>query len=284
MQIGESWTVRQATPADEVPVRELIGVSKRVMLRADNAHLARSLTQEPFLLAEERGNLRGFLACRAPSPPHARVAAAGLADDCSVASWLDRVLPQCLSRLRDRKLTALSYVGPATWLSSSLLERGFRLLSQIVSYEKCDLSTPHVGNLLVEVRPVQSDDFDALVQMDALSFHALWRNSVETLTRWKETLPYFAVALLGDSPVGYCYCSMDKPGHGHLVRMAVHPMWQGQGIGTRLVAEALREFRRAGVQRVTLNTQEENKRAQWLYRRFGFQFVEREAVALWKDL
>jgi ribosomal protein S18 acetylase RimI-like enzyme len=254
------------------------------MLRGDNDNLAGSLTEEPFLLVEEQGRLRGFLACRAPRPPHARLAAAGLADDVSISSWLDRVLPQCLSHLRDRELTALSYVGPATWLPGSLLERGFRLLSQIVTYEKDDLSIPHVGNLAVDVRPAEPNDYPALVALDALSFHALWRNSLETLTQWQETLPYFVVALLGDSPVGYCYCSVEKSGHGHLVRMAVHPTWQGHGIGTRLVAEALREFRQAGAQRVTLNTQEENKRAQWLYRRFGFQLVGQEAVALWKDL
>jgi ribosomal protein S18 acetylase RimI-like enzyme len=284
MQTCDGWAVRQATDADEGSLRELIDGARRVMLRGDSDDLASSLAQEPFLLVEEQGRLRGFLACRAPWPPHARLAAAGLADDCSVSSWLDRALPQCLSHLRSRELTALSYVGPSTWLSKSLLERGFRLLSQIVSYEKGDLSIPHVGNQLVEVRPAEYDDFDALVAMDAISFHALWRNSVETLTLWKQTLPFFVVALLGSTPVGYCYCSIDEPGQGHLVRMAVHPTWQGHGIGTRLVSEALDEFRRAGAQRITLNTQEENKRAQWLYRRFGFQLMGREAVALWKDL
>jgi ribosomal protein S18 acetylase RimI-like enzyme len=254
------------------------------MLRGGDDSLAGSLTEEPFLLVEERGRLRGFLACRAPRPPHASLAAAGLADDCAISSWLDRVLPQCTSHLRDCELTALSYVGPAAWLSGSLLERGFRLLSQIVTYEKGDLSIPHTGNQAVDVRPAGRDDFQALVALDALSFHALWRNSLETLMRWKVTLPYFVVAVLGDSPVGYCYCSMEEPGHAHLVRMAVHPTWHGHGIGTRLVAEALHEFRQAGAQRVTLNTQEENKRAQWLYRRFGFQLVGQEAVALWKDL
>jgi ribosomal protein S18 acetylase RimI-like enzyme len=119
--------------------------------------------------------------------------------------------------------------------------------------------------------------------MDALGFHPLWRNSRETFEQWQQTLPYFAVAVVGNCPVGYCYCSVDS-GHGHLVRMAVHPTWQGQGIGIRLLAEALRFFQDAGARRITLNTQEENQRAQWLYRGCGFRLVGREAVALWMDL
>ena len=96
-------------------------------------------------------------------------------------------------------------------------------------------------------------------------------------------MPFFVVAVKEEELAGYCYGSLEE-GHGHLIRMAVHPAWQGQGVGSRLVAEAMRFFQQADVQLVTLNTQEENERAQRLYRKFGFQLTEREAVALWLDL
>jgi ribosomal-protein-alanine N-acetyltransferase len=275
--------VRQATPVDEGSLRGLIGSSDRVMLRFRAGTLANYLTREPFLLLEGDGKPAAFLACSTSHLPRARLAAAGLVDGMPVALWLDQLLRPCLARLRELGATSLSYIGSAAWLAGTLQERGFRLISHVAAYEKSDMSIPQAGSRVVDVRPVEAGDLPALVTMDALGFHPLWRNSIETFEQWRETLPYFTVAAVGKSQVGYCYCSVDS-GHGHLVRMAVHPTWQGQGIGTRLLADAMRFFQEAGARRITLNTQEENERAQWLYQRFGFRLVGREAVALWRDL
>ncbi len=280
--IGE-WEVRQATPSDEGSLRELIGASDRVTLRFRASSLADHLVGEPFLLLEGGGKLAGFLVCSSRPLPEARLVAAGLVDDMPVPLWLDQLLPPCLERLREFGATSLSYIGSAAWLAGTLQDRGFRLISHIMAYEKNDLSIPQAGSRVVDVRPVEPGDLPALVTMDALGFHPLWRNSIETFEQWRQTLPYFAVAAVGKCQVGYCYCSVDAD-QGHLIRMAVHPTWQAQGIGTRLLSDAVRFFQEAGVRRITLNTQEENERAQWLYRGFGFRLIGREAVALWKDL
>ena len=42
--------------------------------------------------------------------------------------------------------------------------------------------------------------------------------------------------------MGYQYNTVDG-GIGYLVRIAVHPTCRGQGVGTRLMAEAVRYFR-----------------------------------------
>jgi ribosomal protein S18 acetylase RimI-like enzyme len=283
MHATRDWRVRQATPADEDSLRGLIGSADRVTLRFRAETLASYLTGEVFLLLEGDGKLAAFLACSTSHLPRVRLAAAGLVDSMPVTLWIDQLLRPCLAQLRELGATSLSYIGSATWLAGTLQERGFRLVSHVAAYEKSDLSIPKAGSRVVDVRPVEPGDFPALVTMDALGFHPLWRNSLETFEQWRETLPYFTVAAVGTSQVGYCYCSVDSD-IGHLVRMAVHPTWQGQGIGTRLLADAMRFFRDTGARRVTLNTQEENERAQWLYRRFGFRLIGREAVALWKDL
>jgi ribosomal protein S18 acetylase RimI-like enzyme len=277
------WRVRQATLADEGQFRQLIERAERVVLRFHTKDLANYLAQEPFLLAEESGRLRGFLAFFMPRPPQAALAAAGLADDWAISPWLDRLLSHCVICLRTRSATALSYLGRAAWLTEPLQERGFRLVSHVVAYEKSGWAIPDEGNQAVSVRPVRSTDFSDLVTLDALVFHPLWRNSIGTLKRWKEISPYFVVVVTGDKPVGYCYCSVEK-GHGHLIRMAVLPAWQGRGVGARLLAEAMHFFRQVGTWLVTLNTQEENEQAQRLYLKFGFRLMGREAVALWMDL
>lgn len=279
-----AWIVRQVTPADESRLRQLIARAERVTLRFQVEDLADYLAREPFLLAEEAGRLRGFLAFFVRQALHAALAAAALADDWAVFSWLDRLLPPCIAHLQACGVRSLSYVGSATWLAESLQARGFRLISRIVAYEKTGWRIPAVGNQRVQVRAVQPSDFSALVSLDGLAFHPLWRNSAETLRQWRATVPYFVVAVAGQDIVGYCYCSVGDQGQGHLIRVAVHPVWQGRGIGTRLMAEALGFFQKAGVRHITLNTQEENAPAQRLYRRFGFRPMGREAIALWRDL
>ncbi len=58
--------------------------------------------------------------------------------------------------------------------------------------------------------------------------------------------------------------------------MIVHPDWRGQGIGRRLLNNALAEAKRAGCTRVTLLTDCENHQAIRFYSRAGF---ERSAMA-----
>lgn len=282
--VTSDWVVRQAARLDEEPIRCLIERSRRVALRFRGPELPCYLDSEPFLLAEQGGKLQGFLAFGSHRPAHAPLVAAGLDDDCPLSSWLDRLLLPCIAHLRFHGHAALSYVGSAAWLIEPLQDRRFGLLDHIVAYEATNLWVPHAGNPTVEIRPVQIADYEAVVELDSLSFDPIWRNSHETLEGWKTTLPYFVVAVLGDNLVGYCSCALISSGHGHLVRMAVHPEWQGLGIGTRLVADAAQFFLRAGARRITLNTQERNERAQRLYRSAGFQPKGREAVALWRDL
>lgn len=284
METEGAWVVRQVTPADESQLRQLIARAERVVLRFQAEDLADYLTREPFLLAEEAGKPCGFLAFFVRQALQAALAAAALADDRVVFSWLDRLLPPCIAHLQACGIRSLSYVGSATWLAESLQARGFCLISRIVAYEKMGWRITTVGSRRVQVRAVQPADFSALVSLDALAFHPLWRNTVETLGRWRATVPYFVVAVAGQDVVGYCYCSVGDQGQGHLIRVAVHPVWQGRGIGTRLLAEAAGFFQKAGVRCITLNTQEENAVAQRLYRKFGFRPMGREAIALWRDL
>jgi ribosomal-protein-alanine N-acetyltransferase len=254
------------------------------MLRFGADSLGEYLPREPFLLAEEAGQLRGFLAWVVRLPQQGSLAAAGLADNVDVSFWLDHLLPPCVAHLHRGGATALSYTGSSAWLLDPLLDRGFEIISHIASYEKTGWSIPQEGNQAVMVRPVETTEMMELVALDAQSFHPRWQNSLETLWRWRESLPYFVVATTDDSVAGYCYCSTSEPGRGHLIRVAVHPDWQGQGIGTRLMAEAIRYFQQAGARHISLNTQEENKQAQRLYQRFGFRLVGREATALWREL
>ena len=94
---------------------------------------------------------------------------------------------------------------------------------------------------------------------------------------------YFVVATLNDKVVGYQFNALDS-NLGYLVRIAVHPSVNGQGIGARLMAEAVRFFQQEQVSRIMLNTQDTNTHAHSLYEWFGFIRIHQQGFVLRKPL
>lgn len=69
----------------------------------------------------------------------------------------------------------------------------------------------------------------------------------------------------------------------YLHHFAIRPDLQGQGLGRRLLAEALEAVRGTGLQ-VKLEVHRDNVRAQRLYRRHGFEAVDQLDVLMLRDL
>jgi ribosomal-protein-alanine N-acetyltransferase len=178
----------------------------------------------------------------------------------------------------------LVYIGNDRWLTDALLQDWhFSIQNSVVTYTKGDFSIPTRGNQQVHVRPAHPGDFPALVALDEAAFDPLWRYVSQTFAHALANLPYFVVAELAGQTVGYLFSSLQED-RGHLIRVAVHPDYQGLGIGTRLLTEAIEFFRTEKVRVVTLNTQKDNAVSQLLYRRFGFQPMGEEALVLKRDL
>ena len=91
------------------------------------------------------------------------------------------------------------------------------------------------------------------------------------------------VAELNGQVVGYQFNTIDADA-GYLVRIAVHPSVNGQGIGARLMTEAIKFFANARVSRIMLNTQDNNTHAHRLYEWFGFVRIEQMGFVLRKNL
>jgi ribosomal protein S18 acetylase RimI-like enzyme len=199
-------------------------------------------------------------------------------------AYLETLLPPTLDRLRSQEVTSLVYIGNDRWLTDPLLrDWDFSIQNSVVTYTKEDFSTPRPGNQQVHVRSAHSSDFPALVALDEAAFDPLWRYASQTFAHALENLPCFVVAELGGYTVGYLFSNL-QGGRGHLIRIAVHPDYQGRGIGARLLTEAIEFFRTEKVKVITLNTQKDNAVSQRLYRRFGFQPMGEEALVLKRDL
>lgn len=81
------------------------------------------------------------------------------------------------------------------------------------------------------------------------------------------------VAVTDDKVVGWC--DIRTPGrdvteHVGVLGIALHPDWRGQGLGERLMREALAAGDAFGYLRIELGVLAHNARAQALYRKLGF--------------
>jgi ribosomal protein S18 acetylase RimI-like enzyme len=103
---------------------------------------------------------------------------------------------------------------------------------------------------------------------DEVSFDEWW----PWLTNDADYDPRFMfVAADGDRVIGICHCWT-----GAFIKdVAVDPSVRGRGVGSALITMALLTCKARGMPHVDLKTDVENVKAQSLYRRLGFEIIER---------
>jgi ribosomal-protein-alanine N-acetyltransferase len=116
---------------------------------------------------------------------------------------------------------------------------------------------------------MQSADLPQVAELDARAFAPLWRNSLAGLERAFSQAGHATVAEEAGQLIGY-QITTQNPFSAHLARLAVHPQKQRHGIGYALVQDLIVEMRRRDLNRVTVNTQADNKASLALYARLGF--------------
>lgn len=129
-------------------------------------------------------------------------------------------------------------------------------------------------------------DRDDVLALDQLAFDPFWRLDDSGLDEAVAATPHtrFRVAADPDGVV-VGYAITGRAGRrGYLQRLAVHPTEQRQGLGTLLVADALRWLRRWRAERAMVNTQLANERALALYERVGFRREPSGLSVLARDL
>lgn len=280
----EEITVKQATAADKPSVARLLESAERIHLSFEVEDIGAWLDIQPFLLALAGDRLMGFILCTLRHPSRAWLGGLGLADNWPLETALRSLLPPALRSLSAQGATHLICMGNERWLVNPLQQRwGFETCDFVVTYVKRDWVVPGRGNPWVRIRPARPADIPALVDLDRITFKSLWSHSDLTFARILKESPYFVVATLEGRVVGYQF-NHRRGEEGHLSRIAVHPAYQGQGIGVRLLAEAIDYFKGEGVRTITLNTQKHNLVSQRLYRWFGFQLVGEEVPVLRREL
>jgi GNAT superfamily N-acetyltransferase len=111
-----------------------------------------------------------------------------------------------------------------------------------------------------------------LLDIDAAAFKPFWRFDEHGMTEALEATGNSDTLIIRDAHGGAAGFAIVGYGSAvaYLQRVAVHPQWQGQGMGRSLVRAAARKARKNGAKIMLLNTQYDNEQAIGLYEDEGF--------------
>ncbi len=275
------WNIRRLDGGDVAAVERIYQNSEWVSAHFIPAEVPRLLSRQPAVGAFDGTgrHLLAFLLATSLIPPCAWFGGFGVAWP-EHRQWrylLDALLPRWRDLACMQGATHIYYSGfdpDNDWLREPLLAHSFRPLMLLRSYDKLDYACPSQGNQEVLIRDFVPGDLPALLDVEEAAFAPLWRHDAAEFLDIAAEYPFFVVAVTPKGEIaGYQFSSCDGD-RGFLVRIAVHPRHQGQGIATRLMAESMRYFAVQHVSRILLNTEDANTRAHRLYEWFGFELVE----------
>lgn len=284
----KSVQMRPLTNDDLPLVLRLLNTSEYIYQRFTLEELPMLLKYYPTVGMFSGDSLRGFLLTQTVNAPTAWIGGFGVSwtESRLYISILEMLLEQLTTPLIKRGVRYLYYSGndmQNDWLRDVLLVRGFALHRLLYAYDKYDYNIPAAGNPGVQLRSVEKRDIPALLAIEEACFEDFWRYDALSFEEIAATHPYFVVAELNGKVVGYQFNALEDE-QGYLVRIAVHPSVSGQGVGIRLMSEAIAFFQQERVLRIMLNTQDDNVRAHRLYEWFGFVRIQQVGFVLRKAL
>ena len=133
--------------------------------------------------------------------------------------------------------------------------------------------------LAINIRPMNLEDIDEILEIDRLSFPTPWPESAYRYELTSNPVSRLWVAELSEGfrknrLVGMIVIWLIED-EAHIATIAVHPGFRREKIGSRLLGSALQELIQEGAREVMLEVRNSNQAAQALYRQFGFEVVNR---------
>lgn len=273
---------REALPQDLPRIRTLLYTHPQVYFFPGWDPLDQWPGFQPFVVLTRGSNVAAALAATLDNPRTAwlrLLAWEPTLDRKRAWAWLWPALYQNLVR---RQVAWIMALGIFPWMEELYRQSGFYQDTRVITLEwRPQASIPRL--LLppdVYLREMQVSDLTEVARVDAQAFSPPWQLGLDAVQRMFPYLMLRVVVQVDRRIVGYLAATPAVRG-AHIARLAVEPAWQGQGIGRALVTHALLRLQAQGVERVTVNTKEENHPALHLYARLGFR-TTRQIYPVWK--
>ena len=277
-EIGGEQTrieIRIATQNDLDLVTNLAQNATYRHRHVDWFELKEFLDRPTFLLSKHQNGDQGAIAVFPDTPGAAwvRFAAVNRVEGnrheafLQLAEMFNMVIPP----LQRENVTEIGWMSHLRWPDRWVKPLGFDTTSEMITYGKEAFELPPARQTAgLKMRSAFPEDMRTLAAIEARAFEPIWRHSARSLHfAWRDALS-FDIASVDSKIVGFQHSTR----HGdtaHLARLTVDPAYQGSGVGSNLLIRAIKNYQKAGVTQITLNTEVDNEVAQRLYTRFGFK-------------
>lgn len=227
-----------------------------------------------------------------------------ISDACEYLAWDSAFFEMRIARIPGCRLTDDSLKAALDWCSANQIrclyflaaadDRKTIALAQSANFDFVDIRVTlavtlaagreDAGPSVAGIRTYRQGDLDALKSIasrahrdsrfffdgrfSASSCELLYATWIEKSCRDPRQVVF--VAEENGEASGYCTCSIDDAGVGHIGLLAVAEHARGRGLGNGLTSAALAHFRRQQVARVEVVTQGRNTQAARLYQKTGF--------------
>lgn len=273
---AENTLVWQAQEADFSLIENLIKTAPWRHKHVDWFEPNSWLGSAGFVLSKAQNGARGCLAIVADPGPAAWVRLAALErvnfnrkdSFIQMATMVDHVCDY----LTNSGVQIVGWMAPIAWPDDWPQKLGFTESEQVITYQKATFKIPALKGVPgLQIRAAAPDDLAGLAEIESRAFRPIWRHSARGLVHAKAQAFSFDVALINNKVVGYQHSAPGRGSAAHLARITVDPNAQGLGVGSHLLAHAIRGYQRRGAIDMTLNTESANIGAQRLYKRFGYK-------------
>ncbi len=260
---------------------ELCAASQWTHEHLDWFSLGQWLDQERgmLFLAWQGAELLGYIGLSQPVAGCAWIRLLGIRDGLMPGRTIAELWQRAEEHCRHLTVERVACLMVTNWLASYLQRCGFAPADDVITLRHIGCRPAVKPSAPTQLRSAEPEDLPAIAKVDRLAFAPLWRLSAPEIWQAMRMNTLARVALINGKAVAYQIGALHDD-IGHLARLAVHPAYQGKGIGAALLHDFLRECQRLPVQTISVNTQRSNAPSQRLYERFGF-FRDNNDRELW---
>ncbi len=227
------------------------------------------LGQQPFWIAKVKGEI---IACFAAVPEPDQYAWVRLFA-CSAlysrtALWHE-FFQRCLQQF-GHKVNTVGALGVENWFAKLLDQSNFEISQKIIVLEwKKGQINPTTLSIPFHLRKMIPSDFEAVFHLDQKCFSPAWQLSLQGMENAFHQAGYATVIETDHQIVAY-QITTESLSSAHLARIAVDPELQGNRLGKSILNDLLLYYTNYGINRFTVNTQNDNLKSLALYHRSGF--------------
>jgi [ribosomal protein S18]-alanine N-acetyltransferase len=205
----------------------------------------------------------------------ADVASVAISGGRSPVKTLQALLEAVLGELNARGVTGLVCLTSDDWLRSACFDIGFIEHDRVIGYARSGhLLPPPISAGPARVRPARSQDGEVVLALNSAAFAPIWRYDSSTILSWLLTADHAVLAETGAGHAGFALTTSSRDSElAQLTRIAIHPRFQGRGIGRQVVVDAIHYAWEIGAGGLSLNTQASNMISRRLYEGLEFRLT-----------